>query len=132
MDLKHYRIDPEKEAKGVWIDDGDGGRLLIASGTNGKYKKALRKRLGAVPSHILKANPALQEKIIGEVLAEHVLLSWEGITNDGETFEPTLENRKRAMCMEHFREFVAGHSMDISHFQSEGDTEDADAVKTGA
>ena len=130
MDLNTYKTDRTKDTEGVWIELGDGAKLLVASIQSSAYKKVIRKRLQAIPGHLLKADPELQDKIIGEVMAEHILLSWSGITDDGKPVLPSLEERKKAMTLPHFREVVAELATDISNFQAEDEAADVVAIKS--
>jgi hypothetical protein len=130
MDLNTYKTDRTKDLEGAWIELGDGARLLVASVQSPTYKKVIRKRLKGIPGHLLKADPEMQDKIIGEVMAEFILLDWEGITEDGLAVKPTLENRKKAMKLPHFREVVAELATDISVFQAEDEAADVAAIKS--
>lgn len=130
MDLTSFKTDPTKQ-NGTWIEYGD-ARFLIASAYAPEYKKALRKRMGKIPTHLLKSQPALAEKAAADVMATHVLLDWEGVTEDGQAKAPTPENRRAAMEIPAFADWVAEQAMNIANHQAEGDAEDVAALKSDA
>lgn len=128
MDLKTFRADPTKQ-DGTWIEYGD-ARFLIASAHSPAYKKALRKRVAKIPPHLLKSQPALAEKAATEVMAKHVLLDWTGVTESGKPLESTEENRRDALEIPAFGDWVAEQALNLANFQLEGEAEDVAALKS--
>jgi hypothetical protein len=85
MELLDYYTDGPKSTDGVWIDQGDGGRLRIARMDNPNYKKhvqqartKLKLRRGAMSDEETK-------EVLKDAVAHTILLDWEGVTIDGET-----------------------------------------------
>lgn len=130
MDLTSFKTDPTKQ-NGTWIEYGD-ARFLIASAYAPEYKKALRKRMAKIPGHLLKSQPALAEKAAADTMATHVLLDWEGVTDNGKPTEPTPENRRAALDIPAFSDWVAEQAMNLGNFQAEGDADDVAALKSEA
>lgn len=128
MDLTTFRTDPSKQ-DGTWIEYGD-ARFLIASAHSPAYKKALRNRVAKIPAHLLKSQPQLAEKAAADVMATHVLLDWQGVTEDGKPLDPTPENRRKALDIPAFSDWVAEQAMNLANFQAEGEADDAAALKS--
>lgn len=128
MDLNTFKADAAKQ-DGTWIDYGD-ARFLIASAHAPSYKKALRKRVAKIPAHLLKAQPELAEKAAADVMATHVLLDWENVTDNGKPVEPTAEARRAVLEIPAFADWVAEQSMNLANFQTEGEAEDVAALKS--
>lgn len=103
MNLKDWITDAKLEEEGVWEqiapEDDPKARLLLGRMGNQKYKRKFAELLE--PYLPLLRAGKLDDSVIHEIgteaLAEHVLLSWEGIDEDGAPLEPTLENRLRAL-----------------------------------
>jgi hypothetical protein len=128
MDLSTFKADPTKQ-DGTWIEYGD-ARFLIASAHSPAYKKALRARVGKIPQHLLKSQPALAEKAATDVMAKHVLLDWEGVTENGKPLESTPEARRAALDIPAFGDWVAEQALNLANFQAEGDADDVAALKS--
>jgi len=130
MDLNSFRTDANL-SKGKWIEYSEGTRFLIASAYDPSYKKALRQRVAKIPAHKLKNDPELAEKIAAEVMAEKILLSWEGVTDNGVVLQPTPEERRKAMQIPAFRDWVAEQANDLSNHQAEGEAAATEELKSG-
>lgn len=128
MDLNSFEMNPAKQA-GIWIDYGDAS-FLIASAQTPTYKKALRKRVAKIPKHLLSSNPEIGEKAAADVMAEHVLLDWKGVTKDGKPHKPTAENRRKALDVPAFGDWVAEQALTIGNYQDEGEADDVAALKS--
>lgn len=125
LELNVESIDLELSSGGQWFDYGDedsGIRFLIASSRNDAYKKLFRK-------HWKSNQIAIEKETLGddkatdmmvEIEATTILLSWEGLTNGGEPFEPTLENRKALLGDEAYVElhqWVDQKSKDLDNYR---------------
>lgn len=96
-----YEVDEEKSTEGIWHEWGFNKlkkpmRLLIAEAGNPTHQKARRKYEKALENS--RRNRNKFEFIMAKVVAEGVLLGWEGIldSKDKEA-PPTLENRVAAL-----------------------------------
>lgn len=122
MDLRNVRIDTESEVKGVWVEIDNQTKLLIASAKSPAYKKVLR---DALRTEIDKLNgEQLDEEKIDEIsteiLAEHILLGWEGLTEGGEPIVYSTEKAYDILtdkAFRQFKEFVVSKADDISLFR---------------
>lgn len=128
MDFSTFRADTEKE-NGVWIEYGD-ARILIASANAAAYKKALRKKVAKIPQHLIRTQPKIAEKAAADVMAEHILLNWEGLTDGGQPVEATPENRRKYLDIPAFADWVSEQAMNLANFQTEDEAADVAALKS--
>lgn len=111
MNLKDWITDAKLEEDGVWElvapEHDDKARILIARMGNPKYQQRFAELLE--PHLPLLREGKLERSVTNDLgiqaMGEHVLLSWEGIEEDGVKLEPTLENRLRAL--RESRDFLA-------------------------
>lgn len=125
MDLKTFRTDKEKEHDGTWVDLGDGvARLKIARMNNTRYREAQQRKLQrykmAARSKVVPDD--VWEGILNELIAETILVDWEGITMDGDSYPYSIDHAKQALTdLKDFREMVLGFADDIANFKEELD-----------
>lgn len=124
MDLfKTFKTDESKEQDGVWVqlDSGD-SRLKIARSNNAKYRasqqlKMERYRFAAktktVPDDVWNA-------MFNELIAETILVDWDGITKDGKPYPYSRENALQAIAeLKDFRELVMSFAVDLDNFKQD-------------
>lgn len=125
MDLKKdFSTNKDLEEQGAWVDIGDGGKLKIARAGN---KKAIAHlRLVSKP-HLAqitygKLSDEVSTQLAVEVIAEAILLDWEGITDGGKPLPYSKENAIR-MLLEYpdFRDLVSKIADERKTFQKEID-----------
>ena len=125
MDLKTFRTDDAKEQDGAWVDLGDGvARLKIARMNNPRFREAQQRKLQrykmAARSKVVPDD--VWEGILNELIAETILVDWEGITMDGEPYQYSVDHAKQALTdLKDFREMVIGFADDIANFKAEKD-----------
>lgn len=92
-----FGTDKKAEQEGIVLDYGDGMEIRIAraGGSNVKFEKAVQAKMrkyGLQAKHDL-LEPEQQREIFREVLAETVVLGWQGFTDrEGNTLAFTKEN----------------------------------------
>lgn len=92
-----FGTDKKAEQEGIVLDYGDGMEIRIAraGGSNVKFEKAVQAKMrkyGLQAKHDL-LEPEQQREIFREVLAETVVLGWQGFTDrKGNTLAFTKEN----------------------------------------
>lgn len=95
MDLfKTFKTDEAKEQEGVWVPLDETTRLRIARMKNARYKAALQRKLEGQKFQV-RAQAMTDEayqKILNEVVAETILVDWEGITEQGVPLPYSVEN----------------------------------------
>lgn len=127
MDLRqNFGTDPTKSVEGVWHEVGKGVRVKVARLSNPKavamrdrllkpYAKLSRK--GKLPDDVI-------EDVARKVMAEHVLVDWEGIELDGEPLPYSKENVIKVLADESladFYDFVAELANDADSYREELD-----------
>ena len=104
-----YATDPELEAKGTWVPQPGGSKLLIARSGNRAYSKLLNS-LVEENQEILNANDDVADKTSEEisvkVMAKTILLGWEGVTYKGASLPYTLDNAVMLLGHRDFRMLV--------------------------
>ena len=120
MDLKkEFSYDADKAVNGVWSDIGDGCRLLVARMNNANYNKALRKAV--LPFSRRGGSPSVDQnrQILVRCTSRHVLLGWEGLTEDGTEVEYSEEEAYRLMTTyEEFFQLVVGIAADSDNYRT--------------
>lgn len=87
MDIKkRYSTDPDLETNGVWVDIGDGSKILVARLNNPEYAAMLTARTKPYMRQMGAGtmDPKQSADILMDVYAATILLDWEGVTEDGE------------------------------------------------
>jgi len=83
---KKFQTNKEAEQKGVVLDYGDGMciRIARAGGSNIKFEKAVQSKMRKyeLQSKHGLLEPEQMRTIFREVLAETVVLGWEGVTDE--------------------------------------------------
>lgn len=80
MKLSALRIDAERASGGVWFDYMPGVRFLIARWQNPAAEK---RREELALAHASQGQEIqLEDDDLKQAAAEHILLGWEGITDD--------------------------------------------------
>jgi hypothetical protein len=121
MDIfKEYATDENLEVEGTWFEVGD-AKLLIARLGNKKYARKLSKlyeRNRKLLDRKDDAADALSDKIMIEVLAETILLGWQGLEFQGKAFPYSKENAMKALEIKDFRKSVMDLAGDESEFKA--------------
>ncbi len=129
MDLSEFKTDPKME-DGVWIDYAEGVSFNVASMARKAYNKAVAKHRSKVPAHKLR-DPQVGEKIVMAAMADACLNDWKGLTEDGQPFPCTAENKAKVLAIPALREWIAGQAADLTNFQAEAEAQDAEDLKSG-
>ena len=126
MILADIAVDPAKEKGGVWIDIGDGGKLLIARYDNPNFVR-LFNELRKPHMRLAQSGKLSEEKaaeILAEALSQAVLLDWRGIQlAAGETDIPYSQKKAFEILKDpiykQFRQIVIELATEESHFRQE-------------
>jgi len=100
MDIKKtYGTDKIKEEKGVWEDLGDGARVLVARIGNPNYRKVFEQLTKPYQKSIRRGTLSEEKAtdLIIKSLAKSVLLSWEGLKEDGKALKYSEAEAVRLM-----------------------------------
>lgn len=131
---KEFGTDTQLEQEGVWVDYSPGVRFKIARTENPRYRRRL-KQLSEPLRHQLRVRTLSAEQaedIVTRVVAETVLLDWEGIEHE-ETGEPlpytTDEGYKALTNLRDLRAWVFETAENMALFRK--DQQQADEVVLG-
>lgn len=124
MDINKLSLDPTKEIEGVWKPLGD-ARIKVARQMNPKFRERVRALAEATGSQ--KARALIGPGDAGEVdpemieiIADTVLISWEGFKDGKEDYPPTRENKIALLTSKStFREIVAEYSNDYDNYRQQ-------------
>lgn len=94
---KMFGTDKNLERDGVWVDYGNGIKILLAcaGGANHRYSKTMERVMKPFMRQIQTKtiDGDLLHKLLREVFAEAVILGWEGVVcAEGKPLAFTLEN----------------------------------------
>lgn len=130
--------DPKLVIEGVWIDEMNGLRLLIARWNNKNYRKFLRGLVTSPKSKLerFKLDMDVMDDRNKEAVARTILLGWEGLEEDGPVnaegksspikVEYSIE--KAIQCFNDYPEFydmIIEYAQDISLFKGDKEEEAA-------
>lgn len=132
MDLNRFKADTVLEDDGVWttVDAASGCRLKIARIGNRRYREAMARRLKPY-RRALRAgtlDDQVTERITADVLAETVLLDWQGLQRNGAPVGYSRETAAMVLAdpaYKDFRDLVVELASDQEAYR-ERDLEDAE------
>lgn len=137
LDLDSLAVDPSAAENGVWANFM-GARFLIARHNN-EAGAFLRSKLALENWDTLSAGGEAAEKVAAEisskVIANHVLLNWEGITIGGKPAEYTPELGLKYLTDPRFRDlqqFIENFSLNRGNYREKAEEEVAESVKDSA
>jgi hypothetical protein len=124
-----FAVDEKAEQEGRWVEYGNGVSFLVARSGNPKYSRLLAsmyKRNKVALEAKGEAAEALNESLMGEVMAKTILLGWKGnVALKGVKLEYSVENAKRLLAVKDFRRYISSVSEDFESFKAEQEAEDA-------
>lgn len=123
MDIfKTFGTDEAKENEGVWCEIGSGTKLLVARSGNRKYTRMLAKLVEQNQRALDTKDDAadqLSDQILIDVMAQTILLGWEGVEFKGTKALPySAENAKKLLAVKDFRKLVAKLADDFDNFRA--------------
>jgi hypothetical protein len=127
MELNEITTDATLETEGVWRKFED-AEFRIAGSNSPRYQRSLRRHAQSATAK-LKTDPATQDRMLIEAMADTILIEWKGkVTLKGKQLAVTRENKVTLLSVPFFRNWVAEQMQDISNFRAAADAEeDADA-----
>jgi hypothetical protein len=89
MKISAFKQDDKKVSEGVWVEAGEGLRLLIASFNSAAYAKEI-KRIGKPYRTQIRSGRIANDVLVDltkQAASRFVLLDWENLTEDDEVTE---------------------------------------------
>jgi len=126
MDIfKSFATDEKLEQEGTWISLGGDAKILVARAGNKKYGRllssAVEKNQVALDLKTEEADD-LSDEIMVDVLANSILVGWEGLSFKGEALAYSVENAKTLLSVKDFRLAVSNHSRNIENYRVAAET----------
>ena len=127
MDLSKInlpRVDSKTSDKGVWCDITPSCSCLIGRYGNTGHKEAIKRLVKHNKTFIDKGtmDNDLAERMLGDIMAEHILLDWKGMLNGDKELPYDKETAKLVLAdpeLYEFREWVEAQSKNIENFRLE-------------
>ena len=117
-----YATDKNLENNGTWFDLGSGARVLVARAGNKAYSKMLSKLAQENQLTLDKDDEqaeAKAEELLILVMAQTILLGWEGITYKSDEDMPySVDNAKMLLAHGDFRKDIAGFADDFNAYKA--------------
>lgn len=115
-----YETDETKENEGTWVEIGD-AKFLVARSGNRKYVKMLTKLVEKNQRVLDRKDEAadkLSDQIMVDVMAETILLGWEGVTQGGQDWPYSVGNAKAALAVKDFRREIMKIADDAEEYKA--------------
>ena len=132
MKLADYIADSALETQGAECPFEDVVFIIAATG-NIKHTRAMQRLAKQHNPAKVRNDPALQQQIAVESMAEAILIGWRGqiTAGDGRVLDPgKIDDRREVLKSRTLREWIAEQSAITSNFQRIEDAADVDAVKS--
>lgn len=115
-----FATDEKLEVEGRWFDLSKTAKVRVARSGNPLYIKRLRKKLDEnridLDSQGDEANE-VAEKLMVDVMADTILLGWEGLEFRGKPMEYSPLNARLLLQVKDFRKKVSGFSESFEAFK---------------
>ena len=105
MDLKELRIDPELADGGVWVDYDGTTKFLIAMWLNRHFSKAVSAMSKRYRHLINSQDPEVLDEKFNGIIAKHILLGWQGLTDGGNPLPYSVETAQEILASDTYRPF---------------------------
>ena len=134
MELKDFKTDKGKEKDGVWEDLGDGCSVLVARYGNRaminayrRYPRILRQRLESG-----QVDDDKSATILSKVMADTILLDWDGLKEDGKEIVYSKEECVRILTeYPDVRDMIFEIANEAARYHDEGVSKTTKNSKSG-
>lgn len=132
MKFSQFKTDTDLERQGVWVDLGDGAKILICRTGTPAYVKEWNAR--TAPHKTAMRHGGLTEEQMQEVIcgtyAATVLINWEGMEKeDGTKLPYSTKAAEEALLVKDFRALVMELAGNMETFKAQ---EKEDTIKKSA
>lgn len=123
MDIfKSFATNTDAEVAGVWKDISADAKIKVARAGNRPYSRSLTKQIEKYRAALDTKDDVADDTsdmIMVDLLAEHILLDWEGISYKGEALPYSKDNAKMLLRVKDFRKLVSAQSDTLANFLAE-------------
>ena len=126
-----YATDETLENQGSWVPVGGGAKILVARESSPAFVEKLNEvheRYKVALSVEGEESNKFGTKLLVDIMAETLLLGWEGVAFKGQEFPYSRENAKTLLAIKDFRKVVQDASRNLDNFRAkleEAKTEEA-------
>lgn len=109
MKITAFKTDRQRENQGVWVDIGDGARLLIARLNNERYKQEFLAQTKPFRTQVRTGtlSEEIAERILRTCYARTVLMGWEGLQDEeGNDIPHSVEKAEELLSIPDFKSLV--------------------------
>lgn len=120
MDIfSSFATDEALETEGKWFPLSKTAKIKVARSGNPKYVELLRSKMKESQLELTSGKEAddIAEAILIDVMAESILLDWEGLTFKGKAAPVNQANAKKFLAVKDFRKKVAALSENFDSFR---------------
>lgn len=126
MDIfAEYATDDALENEGTWMELGD-AKFLIARSGNKNYTRKLSKAVERHKKQLDRKDDAadkLSDQIMIDVVAETILLGWEGVSFQKAPLVYSVDNAKKLLAIKDFRRQIMELADDFEAFKVKEEAE---------
>lgn len=126
MDIfQEFATDELAEVEGAWFPLDKTSRVKVARANNTAYLKVLRQRLDNTTVDLdgtTKADEAAAQELFISIMAETILLGWEGLSFKGTDLPYSAANAVTLLNVKDFRKKVSGFSESFDAFRAKAET----------
>jgi len=118
--FSQYATDETLENSGTWFTLGKGARVLVARAGNRQYSRALNKKVETHRAALDTGDDnadAVSDEIMADVMAETILLGWEGLSFKGEPMSYSRENARKLLLVKDFRRQIGQFADNFEAFK---------------
>lgn len=128
MDLNKFKTDSTLEEAGVWVELGDGAKVLVARMYNRRYKQEFQKLMR--PYRIQARTETLADETAEDILikcmASTILLDWQGVFIDDKEIPYSPSNAEKILSeFKDFRNIISEFSQNMELFRANEEREAA-------
>lgn len=124
MDIfSSFATDETLEVQGIWHNLSKTARVKVARSGNARYKAVLRAKFTAAQLDLSQGEEAdqLAEAVLIDVMAETILVGWEGLTYQGKEAPYSVELAKTFLKVKDFRAKIDGLAGNMEAFRIKAD-----------
>ena len=124
MDFSEFKVSATASEDGIWVEHDETTKFLDARMGNKKFLTMFNK-ISAPYRRQMDANKLAVEKqteLMCRCMAKHVLLGWEGLTNNGKEIpysETTALELLTTEGADEFRDLIASYASDNEAFRTQ-------------
>lgn len=125
MDIKGtFTTDKKAEKEGKWFFLGDARLKIASSNATGYLQEFLQSNIG-----FDKLTPEQKNDRIAEAMAKHILIDWEGVTENEKEVPYSVEKATEYLKLTHFQDKVFEVAKDFRSFIDETVYTEAEEIK---